>query len=106
MEQIKDLKIERNHTNGGLWPTFKIGGKEFAADICDVLGAYVECMIFPSKNGKVTSWGELYCNRNVNVTEKDLIRCINEFAEGKFHSMHENRIDQAAEALTELADLL
>ena len=106
MEQIKDLKIERNHANGGLWATFKIGGKEFAADVCDVAGAYVECMIFPSENGKVTSWGELYCNRNVNVKEEDLIRCINEFAEGKFRSVHENRIDQAAEALTELADLL
>ena len=40
------------------------------------------------------------------MTEEDLIRCINEFIEGEFHSVHENKIEQAAEALTELADLL
>lgn len=106
MEQIKDLQIERNPQNSGLWATFKVGEQEYAADVCNVIGLYNECMIFPSENGKVTDWGGLYANRDVEVTKENLIRCINEFIEGEFHSVHENKIEQAAEALTELADLL
>ena len=106
MEQIKDLKIEPNQNNGGLWATFKIGEQEYVADVCNCMGFYNECMIFPSENGKVTDWGGLYTNRDIKVTKKDLIRCINEFAKGEFHSVHENKIEQAAEAIDELSYLL
>ena len=45
----------------------------FAPDVCEI-----ETMIFPwqgGKDGKVTSWGELYCDR----TGKSLCQCIKEF---------------------------
>ena len=85
------IKKGKNPRNGGLWATFTHEGKEFYADLCDmgnltpIPGFWedngTEIMIFQSENGEVTSWRELYVKRGIPVTEKELLRCINEFVE-------------------------
>ena len=79
MKEIKELKIEPNPNNGGICATFKVGEQEYWADLCDCAGFFNECMIFPAKDGKVTDWGKLYCNRDVSVCKSDLKRCIEDF---------------------------
>lgn len=80
-----------NPRNGGLWATFTHEGQEFYADLCDLgnltpipgffEGKGTEIMIFQSEAGQVKSWRELYQKRGIPVTEKELLRCINEFVE-------------------------
>lgn len=81
MKEIKDLKIEPNRVNYGICATFKVGDNEYYADICNVGTYYNECMIFAAVDGQVANWGDLYCNRDVDVCEEDLIKCINEFVD-------------------------
>jgi hypothetical protein len=75
-----ELKIERNRRNGGFCCVFEHKGNYYYADIANTFDAGPECMIFScDENGKVTSWLELYANRDVSVTVDDLCRCIDEF---------------------------
>lgn len=81
-----ELDIKRNPSNGGLCCTFQHNGREYWADLCDVPFSYLvgyqnECMIFPSVNGKVSSWGDLYCKRNIPLTEEALRECVKEFCD-------------------------
>jgi len=73
-------EIKTNPFNLGLYCFFEHNGREFYADLCFVRHAdYNECMIFSAKNEQVTSWTELYCKRNIPVTEDALIECIEDF---------------------------
>lgn len=93
-ERVKDLKIERNPNNSRISATFKIGEQTFFADVCTCVD-YDECMIFPAyENGYPVNWLEVYGNRDVNVTEEDLLRCIDEFANGELKQTHEDKIER------------
>lgn len=70
--------------------TFFLNGKYYWADLntLSVSDLETECMIFESnKNGKVTNWSEVYCRRNIDVTRKNLLKCIDEFK----REMEENK---------------
>lgn len=73
------LKIERNKVTSGLCSTFQYEGEEYFADLSCVMFSRMECMIFKSANGNVTSWAELYCKYVDSVSEKELIKCVVEF---------------------------
>lgn len=75
----ENLKIERNKITSGLCSTFQYEGEEYFADLSCVMFSGMECMIFKSANGKVTSWDELYCKYVDSVSEKELIKCVVEF---------------------------
>lgn len=80
MKEIKNLKIESNPINGGYCARFDVDDKSYYADICSLMFGGDECMIFAVENNQV-NWSDLYCNRNVDVSESDLRYCINEFVE-------------------------
>lgn len=77
--------IQLNPMNFGLYTFFEHDGQQFYADLCDIpfseeyLDYENECMIFSSKDEQVTNWHELYCKRDIPVTEEALIECIEEF---------------------------
>lgn len=74
------LNIKYNPRTEGLYCFFTHNGQEYYADLCDIIYAdYTECMIFPSEDEQVTSWSELYCKRDIPVTEAQLEKCIEEF---------------------------
>lgn len=75
----ENLKIERDSMTGGLCSTFQYEGEEYFADLSCVMLSGMECMIFKSNNGNVTSWTELYCNYVDSVSENELIKCVVEF---------------------------
>lgn len=80
MKEIKNYKSSKNFVNHGICATFEYDGQEYYADLCIVPDLNVsECMIFKAKNGKVTDWGELYCERGIPVDEEELYRCVAEF---------------------------
>ena len=83
--QIENIKIERNEGNGGLCAFFEMDGKQYWADLANVMHVGTECMIFPAKDGEVTSWHEEYCNRGMPITEQALLDCIQEFAEERLN---------------------
>ena len=60
---------------------FEYDGAEYYADVCYVpFGGYTECMIFKSENRQIADAGsELYCKREIPVTELQLFKCIDEF---------------------------
>lgn len=72
-----ELKIENNTVNGGKFCVFKKGENYYYADRAYVYDCMcIETMIFPAdKEGQVTSWTELYCDRS----GKSLEDCIHEF---------------------------
>lgn len=72
-----ELKKEMNPLTGGICCTFKKGENFFYADYSWVnYPGCFETMIFPAdKEGKVTSWTEVYCDRS----GKSLDRCVEEF---------------------------
>lgn len=77
---VKDtLEIEHNKRTFGLCSTFQFEGKEYFADLSCVRFTGIECMIFKSTNGKVTSWDELYCKYVDSISEEVLIKCVVEF---------------------------
>lgn len=80
---IMELNIERNPHNGGLCCYFEHKGKKYYADLCEVPYAdYTECMIFDLGDDDqltVKNAGELYCKRNIPVTEAQLTACIKKF---------------------------
>lgn len=83
--QIEKIKIERNESNGGLCAFFEMDGEQYWADLANVMYVGTECMIFPAKDGEVTSWHEEYCNRGMPITEQALRDCILEFAEERLN---------------------
>lgn len=77
---VDNLKIELNEANGGLCAVFEWDGQEYFADLCVAPAVnFTECEIFQSKDGQVTNWGELYCRRDIPVTEEQLKKCVEEF---------------------------
>lgn len=79
-----ELGIKRNEVTGGLYCVFQHNGSEYYADLSDIPESYLagytnECMIFPSVDGEVTAWDELYCKRNIPITEEALRECVEEF---------------------------
>lgn len=79
MVTIENLKIEDNTVNGGICALFNAGDQQYYADITHLTFVGNECMIFKAENDQVTSWSELYCNRDVDVSEESLKKCIEEF---------------------------
>lgn len=75
----KNLKIEHNKITSGLCSTFQYEGEEYFVDLSCVMFSGMECMIFKSANGKVTSWTELYYKCVDSVSEEELIKCVVEF---------------------------
>lgn len=78
----KKYDIKYNQYTDGLCCFFHHDGREFFADLSDIpfsIDFVNECMIFPAKDGRVTDWSELYCKRNIEITEGQLARCIDEF---------------------------
>lgn len=74
--------IRLNPNTGGIYCFFEYKGLEFVADLCDIpysIDYTNECMIFAAQDGKVISWDELYCKRNIPITNNSLIDCIEEF---------------------------
>jgi hypothetical protein len=75
MGEIMELDIKFNPINGGVYCHFNDGENYYYADKAWI-GGCEETMIFPTdKEGQVTSWTELYCDRS----GKSLEECINEF---------------------------
>lgn len=71
-----------NPQTSGVYAFFEHNVNEYYADLCLLSYCYdneTECMIFASKDKQVTNWGELYCKRDIPVTEESLLRCIEEF---------------------------
>lgn len=82
MDMAANYDIRLNTYTGGIYCFFEHRGEEFCADLSTIpfaFGYSSECMIFPAKNGKVEKYEDLYCNRDVRVTDNDLIDCIEEF---------------------------
>ncbi len=81
---MKDLVIESNPHNGGFCCDFEHKGKKYYADLCTVFDCGdSECMIFgcnETKEGTRVDFGrDLYCKRNIPVSEESLKNCIEEF---------------------------
>lgn len=79
-----DLVIENNPHNGGFCCEFEHKGKKYYADLCKVFDyGCSECMIFgvnETKEGSKVDFGrDLYCKRNIPVSEESLKNCIEEF---------------------------
>lgn len=76
--------IRRNGGTGGYCCDFYINGKKFYADVSLEMFFEPECMIFEyDKNGEV-DWSGVYINRDVDVSEDSLLRCIKEFAKQEY----------------------
>lgn len=78
---IDDVKVETNPNNGGLCSYFDYNGRQYFADLTDIMLIGTECMIFNSHDREVTNWSELYCKRGLDVTDDILRACILEFVE-------------------------
>lgn len=83
MSKNIDMEIKRifkNKITGGYSAHFKHKNNYYYADISWTLNCGNECMIFSTdENENVTNWRELYCNRNVCISEDDLMKCIKDF---------------------------
>lgn len=82
--EIKILPQPAGRLSRSVSALFQKDNKWYYADLSDCLDVGNECMIFPAnKNGKVTSWTEVYCNRESDeISEENLLTCIKEFCEG------------------------
>ena len=74
------INFKRNDETGGVCAVFHVGvgsrKRFFYADKSWVSGVGEETMIFPcTKEGKVNSWDEVYCDRS----GKSISKCIEEF---------------------------
>lgn len=78
----KNIKIESNISNEGLCADFFKNGKKYYADIAYVPFVGTECMIFPYKEDGKIDWNNVYCRRDIPVTEESLVDCITEFMKG------------------------
>lgn len=78
----KNIKIEKNESNGGFCADFFKDGKKYYADVGYALFIGAECMIFEYRKDGTINWRGVYCKRNIPVTEESLIDCITEFMKG------------------------
>ena len=83
MKKIENLTIAPNRITGGIYGYFDVDGQQYYTDVSLIcIGHPIsECMIFKSKDNQVVDWIDLYCNRDVEISEESLRRCINEFVE-------------------------
>lgn len=59
---------------------FKLNDQYYLADLTIIPFCESELMIFKSnKYGKVKDWFGCYCQRGIEVTHDNLLRCIQEF---------------------------
>lgn len=79
--EIEFSKTYKQRPGHCVTEVFKFDGKWYYADIAPVHYIGNECMIFEAENedGDVKDWGELYCNRRVEITRECLMDCILEF---------------------------
>ena len=75
VKTMSKYKIEKNELNGGKCCRFKHNNKEYYADRAYIPFCGLETMISEAKNGEVTNWSGLYCDRS----GKSLEQCIDEF---------------------------
>lgn len=73
------MEIKQNKNNGGYNCYFEHNGNQYYADVAYTWDHGNECMIFPAKDNKVTSWGDLYAKTGVPISEESLRECIEEF---------------------------
>lgn len=80
--EIKFLDT-KNRKREAVSAIFCLNGSWFYADLVNLPFIGNECMIFEAnESGKVTDWGELYCNRSMDeISKENLILCINEFVQ-------------------------
>ena len=78
--KIDNINIRRNGNSGGYCCDFYINGKKFYADVSHVMFFGSECMIFEYDESNEIDWSGVYTNRDVDVSEESLLRCIKEFA--------------------------
>lgn len=77
-----NIEITHSTKRKAISAVFNVGDNWFYADIVNLPYIGNECEIFKSdKDGNVTDWVELYCNRKVVVSEAFLLRCIREFCD-------------------------
>ena len=77
-----NIKITHSTKRKAISAIFNIGDNWFYVDVANLPYIGNECEIFKAdKEGNVTDWTELYCNRDVEVSEAFLLRCIREFCE-------------------------
>lgn len=79
--KVKILEQKPGRLCRAISALFEEDGKWYYADLADLPLYGNECMIFPAnKNGEVTDWSEVYCNRPMNnIDEDSLLFCIKEF---------------------------
>lgn len=79
--EIKILTQNPDRRNKAVSALFKKDGEWYYADLVSLPLYGNECMIFPAnKNGKVTDYSEVYCNRSMDSVNEDNLRlCIEEF---------------------------
>ena len=74
------MKIVRNNITGGLYCVIQKNNRYYLADLSDTPDHGPECMIFPcTKEGKVTSWSEVFVELYRNVTEDNLRDSVRKF---------------------------
>jgi hypothetical protein len=79
-----EIKVKRNNANNGYSADFYINGKKYYADVTYAPDyETAECMIFQYNEDGSINWHEVYVNRDVSVTEEDLLTCINDFIESQ-----------------------
>lgn len=62
---------------------FEHDGKWYWADLKPVRFVGNECMIFrANRKGEVIDWLEVYCKRNIDVNEEQLMACVQDFCNG------------------------
>lgn len=77
-----NIKITHSTERKAISAIFSVGDNWFYADVANLPYIGNECEIFKAdKEWNVTDWIELYCNRDVEVSESFLLRCIKEFCE-------------------------
>ena len=83
MTNLDNVKIiDSEYAEGKRYrATIQIKDKYYMADLVHTFDCGNECMIFHSdKKGNVKNWMELYCKREINLTEENFKKCINDFA--------------------------
>lgn len=82
---MANYNITRYKYTGSLSCLFEHNDKYYKAVLsitCDNGG---ECMVYEADSkGKVTDWGGLLCDDGLDITEENLIKCIEAFKEGKY----------------------
>ena len=74
--------IDSDYLDGVMYSaTIQINNKYYWVDLVNTIDYGNECMAFTSdKKGNVKNWSELYYKRNIDLTEENFKKCINDFA--------------------------